>query len=136
MIAAFLSLILVVALADLDDAGQLSETESRYLLHWTGWSSELIDEAIEVMTCESRRFPNRIGDHGDSIGLFQIQWTPSTWTGWKYAKGMEPFRGSAIDNIVANSQAALVIYQNYGGWREWSCKPNEPKRSTKNGTDR
>ena len=70
MFAAFLSLILVVALADLDDVGQLSESESKYLLHWTGWPAEIIDEAVQVMTCESRRVPDRIGDSGDSVGLY------------------------------------------------------------------
>ncbi len=128
MFAAFLSLILVVALADLDDVGQLSESESKYLLHWTGWPAEIIDEAVQVMTCESRRVPDRIGDSGDSVGLYQIQWTPATWKGWKYAEGMEAIQSKTIDNIVTNSMAALVIYQKYGGWREWTCKPEEVQK--------
>ena len=113
MFAAFLSLILVVALADLDDVGQLSESESKYLLHWTGWPAEIIDEAVQVMTCESRRVPDRIGDSGK---------------GWKYAEGMEAIQSKTIDNIVTNSMAALVIYQKYGGWREWTCKPEEVQK--------
>ena len=112
-----------MASVSVPDTGHYNETQGGYLLRFAGWPEELVADALSVMWCESSGNPSMIGDNGNSIGLFQIQWTPTTWNGWKYARGMESLKYKDIRDPLINSRAALVIYKNYGGWYNWSCKP-------------
>ena len=60
------------------------------------------------MICESSLITNRVGDNGDSLGLFQIQWEPSTWVGWKSYPQMKYLRNRNIYEPVTNAQAAFI----------------------------
>ena len=120
MFSLFFSLIVFSYITHADI--QLSEYEARHVLSAAGWSQELHEDAIAVMRCESSLMPRKVGDGGNSIGLFQIQWEPSGWVGWKSYPRMKHLRNKNILQPLANAQAALVIYQNFG-WEPWTCQP-------------
>lgn len=121
MFSFLLSLLLVAAIGG-DSSNQLTKQEAKTVLAISGWPAELREEALEVMICESSLITDRIGDDGNSLGLFQIQWTPATWKGWKYYPDMYHLKNKNILNAIVNSQAALVIYNDYG-WTPWVCRP-------------
>ena len=120
MFSLFLSLIIVSFLTTSEE--QITAQEAKHILSVAGWPNETHQEALNVMWCESRRMPNSVGDNGNSIGLFQIQWTPKTWVGWQSYPKMEHLRNKDIGSPITNAQAALVIYNNFG-WEPWTCKP-------------
>lgn len=122
----FLSFVLVVSALSQSSAEQLTINESRALLYVAGWPLKTIPEALDVMHCESRRIPNRIGDQGKSRGLLQIQWTlpANTWGGWRNVPEMSNLKTADIMDPLINLRAGLIIYQNFGGWNAWTCQPN------------
>lgn len=119
-----LAILLAAMFALTDSTGQLTKEEARRSLELAGWDQALHREALSVMACESSWITDRTGDGGDSVGLFQIQWTPKTWVGWRSAPGMERLKNKNPYNPITNSKIALVIYKNYGGWSAWTCKPS------------
>jgi hypothetical protein len=120
MIGFLFSLLLVASITAGDS--QITEHEARSILYVAGWPAELRTAAISVMACESSLHPNSVGDSGNSVGLFQIQWTPSNWIGWRSYPQMHHLRTKDISQPIINAQAALVIYRNFG-WEPWTCKP-------------
>jgi hypothetical protein len=120
MFSLFFSLIVLSYISHADI--QLSEYEARHVLSAAGWDQDLHDQAISVIKCESSLMPRKIGDSGNSLGLFQIQWEPSSWVGWKSYPGMIEQRHKNILQPIANAQAAFVIYKNFG-WNPWTCQP-------------
>ena len=121
MFSFLFSLMLIVAIST-NASDQLTEAEAKHILHFAGWPIELQDDALNVMMCETSLISNQDGDNGNSIGLFQIQWEPSTWVGWKSYPQMKYLRNRNIYEPVTNAQAALIIYNNFG-WGPWTCKP-------------
>ena len=101
-------------------AGQLSEGEMRDVLAAAGWPAELHDAALRVAWCESKYSPGARGDHGASVGLFQLNL--ATW--FRYA-GEDP---AQWDDPVVNARVAWATYNYDVGrgsppWKQWSCKP-------------
>jgi len=121
MFSFLFSLLLIVAISS-NSGSQLTEQEAKTILHISGWPMEIHEQALQVMACESSLISNRVGDNGNSIGLFQIQWTPSTWIGWRSYPQIRYLKNRNIIEPVINAQAALVIYKNFG-WEPWTCKP-------------
>jgi hypothetical protein len=100
-------------------AGALTEAQLREVLSEAGWPVGLHDQALSVMWCESRWNANAEGDRGSSVGLFQVQWSGSSWRGWFLAAGEDE---SLRFDPVVNARTALYAY-NRSGWAPWSCKP-------------
>lgn len=94
---------------------QLTEDQVELVLERAGWAPELWGEAKAVAWCESRWSPGAIGDHGASVGLFQLN--KATW--FKYA-GEDP---EQWDNPVVNARVAMAAYRYSSGWAQWTCKP-------------
>ena len=100
--------------------GQLSEGEMRDVLAAAGWPAELHDAALRVAWCESKYSPGARGDHGASVGLFQLNL--ATW--FRYA-GEDP---AQWDDPVVHARVAWATYNYDIGrgsppWKQWSCKP-------------
>ena len=100
-------------------AGQLSEGEMRDVLAAAGWPAELHDAALRVAWCESKYSPGARGDHGASVGLFQLNL--QTW--FRYA-GEDP---AQWDDPVVNARVAWATYNYDIGrgsppWKQWTCK--------------
>jgi hypothetical protein len=95
---------------------QLSEEQMREVLTLAGWPESVHGEAIMVAWCESRWSPGAIGDHGASLGLFQVNLR--TW--FPYA-GEDPEMWA---DPVVNARVALAAYRySDSTWRQWTCKP-------------
>lgn len=83
----------------------------------------LVEEALQVMQCESGGDPEAVNPYSGASGLFQF--LPSTWAVASVRAGVgdrSVFDGEA--NIIA--AAWLVAYyegRGYDSWRAWSCKP-------------
>ena len=120
MYSLFFTLILFTFMSNTGE--QLTTQEAKYVLAVAGWPQSTHADALEVVWCESRRIPPRIGDNGNSVGLFQIQWTPESWVGWRSYPPMESLRNKDISNPITNAKAAFIIYKNFG-WEPWTCKP-------------
>ena len=91
----------------------------RDVLAAAGWPAELHDAALRVAWCESKYSPGARGDHGASVGLFQLNL--QTW--FRYA-GEDP---AQWDDPVVNARVAWATY-NYDiargspPWKQWTCK--------------
>lgn len=70
------------------------------------------DEACQVAWCESRYDAGAI--NGSSLGVFQL------WEGWGPAYGV---RVADLFNVSDNVRVAYYVWRDYGGWDQWSCKP-------------
>jgi len=87
--------------------------------------SELVDEALAVIYCESRGNPLAVNPVSSAAGLFQF--VPSTWAwassgaGWGDHNPLEP------DANIASAAwlvAASIATENPNGpWAHWSCQP-------------
>ncbi len=72
-------------------------------------------EACAVAWCESKYDPGAIGDHGNSLGLFQL------WKGWA------PWAGYTADQLLepaVNATVALKVLgyrERWSGEGGWSC---------------
>lgn len=86
---------------------QLSEGQVRWVLAAAGWPPDQVSAALAVAWCESRWRPTAVGDHGQSLGLWQL------WSGW-----YEP--GEDWRDPVDAAAAALRVWRSEG-WEEWSC---------------
>ena len=88
------------------------------LLYAAGWPAELHEQALTVAWCESK-FSPAAGDHGQSLGIFQLN---ALW--FRYA-GVDV---SLWSDPLTNARVAWVTY-NYDlsrgqrAWQQWSCKP-------------
>jgi len=123
MFSFFFSLLVVAGIGIYSsNHAPLTEQQARSVLYLAGWPEGVHKQALSVMSCESSLITDRIGDSGDSLGLFQIQWTPKTWMGWKYYKPLEHLKNKNIIDPLVNARVALIIYQEYG-WTPWVCKP-------------
>ena len=122
MFTFYLSFILALSGLAFNPTSQLNESEARLVLLAAGWDLAVHDQAIDVLYCESSGFPARVGDGGNSLGLFQIQWTPTTWPGWRHAPGFESFHNVNLVNPIDNALIARLIYEQHG-WEPWTCKP-------------
>lgn len=84
-----------------------------------GWPRELIEQAKEVIKCESTYQPNVINPRGPYYGLFQLD------KGWFERFGVD---FSLWANPVVNARLALEVYRNdieegKAPWAQWGCKP-------------
>jgi hypothetical protein len=72
-------------------------------------------EACVIALCESGYDPGAIGDHGASLGLFQL------WTGWAtwYGVPVEALFDAHTNTLVA--KAVLEHRGRWGGIGGWSC---------------
>lgn len=90
-----------------------------------GWPEYLWQQAIQVVACESGGVPEKVGDGGDSVGLFQIGRSRPGWQAWFHYFGL-PEEG--WEDPVYNATVALKVY-NYDidrgqpPWTQWTCKP-------------
>jgi soluble lytic murein transglycosylase-like protein len=87
------------------------------------FAAELVDDALEVMRCESRGDPLAYNSSSGASGLFQF--IPSTWA---WAAPDAGFAGASPFEAEANvgTTAWLVkrsIDQGKDPWTHWSCKP-------------
>ena len=82
--------------------------------HWSDiWPEHLKESAGLIVKCESTYNPQAVGDHGNSLGLFQL------WKGWFSAEELQYW----YDPIV-NSRVALRVYGlrgRFGGPGGWTC---------------
>lgn len=69
--------------------------------------------ACAVAWCESRYSAWAIGDHGASVGLFQIQ---PRWHQWRVP-------GEDLADPAVNTRAAWLISSGGTDWSAWTCKP-------------
>jgi len=69
--------------------------------------------ACAVAWCESRYSAWAIGDHGASVGLFQIQ---PRWHQWRVP-------GENLTDPAVNTRAAWLISSGGTDWGAWTCKP-------------
>lgn len=99
------------------EGGQFTRREMEILLHVTGWKEEDIDIALQIAWCESRFSPYALGDGGQSVGLFQLNY--GTW--YRYAG----FYGAPYHDAVINALVAKKVWeydrQKYGRPYQWSC---------------
>lgn len=104
------------------------EHEVLAVLIEAGWPEPLHDAALRLSFCESGYYhpvtkikywrPWAIGDGGASVGLFQMQWSGSSWRGWFIPAGED--EAQRLDPVV-NARTALWAY-NRSGWEPWTCK--------------
>ena len=85
--------------------------------------SELFDEALSVIRCESKGDPLAYNPRSGASGLFQF--IPGTWS---WASVNAGFSGASPFNPEANVGTAAWLVQtslNQGNdaWSHWSCKP-------------
>ncbi len=87
--------------------------------------SELVEQALVVIQCESRGDPAARNPYSGASGLFQFM--PRTWS---WASEGAGFAGADVYDAEANVAAAawLVDYSlatGHGGgaWGHWNCKP-------------
>lgn len=69
--------------------------------------------ACAVAWCESRWSAWAIGDHGASLGLFQVQ---PRWHQWRVP-------GEDLADPEVNTRAAYLISGGGRDWSAWTCKP-------------
>ena len=70
-----------------------------------GFDAEIADKVIE---CESNRNPLAVGDHGESLGLWQIH-QPAHNTG---SKAFDPYWAT---------EYAISLLESSRSWSHWSC---------------
>ena len=121
MYSIVLSFLLFSSLLSIDSE-QLTYPQARAVLMVAGWPPEHRHAALQVAACESSLMPNVTGDNRDSIGLFMIQWEPSTWRGWRHAPALAELHDKDIRNPYHNARAALLIFRDHG-WEPWTCQP-------------
>lgn len=68
--------------------------------------------ACSIAWCESRWQPGAVGDHGASLGLFQIQ---PRWHQWRVP-------GEDLADPEVNVRAAYIISNGGRDWSAWSCR--------------
>lgn len=88
----------------------------------------LVDEALVIMYCESRGYPDRDNpEHGTDkegeypVGLMQVS---SGWlAGSKWAKARALTLPADLDLYDGrdNLKAARIIWEHFGGWSQWAC---------------
>ena len=78
------------------------------MLRDAGFSVLVADKVIQ---CESNWNPNSVGDHGESLGLWQIH-QPSHDTG---LVAFDPYEATKY---------AIKLLQSERSWRHWSCYKN------------
>lgn len=107
------------------EASTLTTQEARYTLALAGWPTEHIDDGLSVAYCESKFEPDRVGDGGLALGLFQIH---PLWLDW----ASDRFDISDIDRLdpVQNARLAWLIFSEYDRERwepwpsgQWTCQP-------------
>ncbi len=84
--------------------------------------SNRVDEALQIISCESNGDPDAYNPYSGASGLFQF--IPSTWT---TTAGPAGFPGASVFDPTANigSAAWLAnVYEDQGQyfWTAWSCK--------------
>lgn len=84
--------------------------------------SNRVDEALEIMWCESRGDPEAYNPYSGASGLFQF--IPSTWAsasvsaGYSGASAFDPEANTASAAWLAGEYERLGLYY----WQAWSCK--------------
>lgn len=92
-------------------------TVSRY------FPARLVDEALQVMQCESGGNPQAVNPYSGASGLFQF--LPGTWAIASVRAGVA---SAGVFNGEANIAAAAWLTsayeaRGYDTWMAWSCKP-------------
>lgn len=98
---------------------QLTREEAIAVLEAAGWPTELHEQALAVIRCESNFRPGAIGDGGNSVGMFQLAWL---WFGYAGEDA------SLWSDPVVNARTAYATYRYDLGrgqapWQQWTCKP-------------
>lgn len=121
-----------------DAETELEEAERRLaalrgVAHWLPlveryFPAERVEEAMQVMRCESNGRPDAVNPTSDATGLFQFK--AATWAWASVGAG---FGGSSRLEPEANiaSAAWLLDYSirtdhPAGAWGHWECKPSVP----------
>lgn len=102
------------------------ENERKDLLRMGGWEEDVIEDAYDVVMCESRW--NRMAENGVFKGLFQLEL--GTW--FRHA-GTDP---QMWHDSLVNVQTAWKTYlydrdRGYSAFNQWECKPRTPTHSAK-----
>ena len=101
-----------------------------YGFHLPGPTWALIDagvpgrlhaEFLSVAWCESGYDFDAVGDHGSSLGLFQIQ---PQWHLWRLEAVGEELDPLLLFDPVVNAKVAWHLYQE-AGWGPWACAAND-----------
>lgn len=104
------------------EGGSLTEGELDALLEQAGWPAEWRATGKRIALCEDPSLdPTATGDHGVSVGLFQIGLARPGWDGWFKHFGVA--EALATDPLT-NARVALLIRQErgrFGGLGGWSC---------------
>ncbi len=87
------------------------------------FASELVDEALAVIKCESKGDPAAYNSRSGASGLFQF--IPNTWN---WASNNAGWAGASPFDPEANIASAAWLVQwsldhNNSAWAHWSCKP-------------
>lgn len=83
------------------------------------FSSDLVDQALAVMECESRGDPDAYNPSSGASGLFQF--IPSTWAS---ARDQAGWHGADVFDAEANiGVAAWLVYSSSSPWAHWTCQP-------------
>ena len=85
--------------------------------------SDMVDDALVVIACESNGDPVAENPYSGAAGLFQF--IPSTWA---WAAPGAGFSGASVFEPEANvGAAAWVVQQSIDReahpWAHWSCRP-------------
>ena len=83
------------------------------------FSSDLVEDALRVIQCESRGDPSAYNASSAASGLFQF--IPSTWAS---ARSQSGWHGADVFDPEANiAVAAWLVYSSSSPWTHWTCKP-------------
>ena len=105
-----------------DTGGPRNVEEWRWLVEQY-FPSELVDDALVVMKCESKGDPAAYNSRSGASGLFQF--IPNTWT---WASNNSGWAGASPFDPEANVASAAWLVQwsldhDKSAWAHWSCKP-------------
>jgi hypothetical protein len=83
------------------------------------FSSDLVEDALRVIQCESRGDPSAYNASSGASGLFQF--IPSTWAS---ARSQSGWHGADVFDPEANiGVAAWLVYSSSSPWSHRTCKP-------------
>ena len=83
--------------------------------------AEHVDQALRVLSCESRGDPGATNPTSGAAGLFQAMPRWYTGVGWDRPSPFGPFDPYDPDSNVRF--ASWLFYDNGASWRAWVCKP-------------
>lgn len=97
----------------------LTEAEMIAVLSASGWPTELHSQALAVSWCESKWSPGAVGDGGNSMGLFQLNWLWFGYAGEDSSQWADPY----VNARVAWATYNYDLNRGQRPWQQWTCKP-------------